>query len=211
MALGALCGVFVLGQRVKRQNSTIRRSEERFRHLATHDSLTQLPNRASVLNSLEYATQKARKEGSSVCIALIDLDHFKRINDELGHLVGDEVLRESARRLASSIRTTDFIGRYGGEEFLIVFQDMDLENGAARCEIVRRALCDQPIRWHDGELTITCSVGVAAAKITHNPVTTLISVADQAMYAAKTLGRNRVVRAPISMKHEQSRFAVSAS
>jgi diguanylate cyclase (GGDEF)-like protein len=177
-------------------------SEARFRHLATHDALTELPNRASVLQSLEIATEIARGTGTSVCIALIDLDHFKRINDSLGHLAGDEVLRQAARRLASAIRSTDVIGRYGGEEFLIVFKDMELEHGTARCEIVRRALCDLPIRWEDQDLTITCSIGVAAAGRIQSPVPVLVSSADDAMYAAKTLGRNRVVSASAPVPNE---------
>ncbi len=203
LAVAALFGVLVLGHRVKRQTSTIRDSEKRFRHLATHDSLTQIPNRASVLDSLHEAMQEARTNNSSVCIALIDLDHFKQINDTFGHLAGDEVLRESARRLASSIRSTDVIGRYGGEEFLIVFRDMEQENGIARGEIMRHALCKEPIRWQGEDLTITCSVGVASSRLISDSLTALVSVADGAMYSAKSQGRNRVMGAQ-SMVEEKS-------
>jgi diguanylate cyclase (GGDEF)-like protein len=195
VVVGAFCGVLILSQRVKRQTNMIRDSEERFRHLATHDSLTQLPNRASVLQALEQALQATRGNESSVCIALIDLDHFKQINDTLGHPAGDEVLRESARRLASSIRSTDAIGRYGGEEFLIVFRGMPPENGMARSEIMRRTLCEDPIRWEGRVLTITCSIGVAFSSGTDITLPALIAAADRAMYLAKAKGRNRVVSA----------------
>jgi diguanylate cyclase (GGDEF)-like protein len=195
LALAALIGMMILGQRVKRQTGTIRESEERFRHLATHDSLTQLPNRASILNSLDLAVAKANQTKTPVCVALIDLDHFKTINDTYGHVAGDEVLREAARRLASAIRSTDAIGRYGGEEFLIVFNDMDQERGQAICEMVRRALCERPVAWEGKELTMTCSIGVASATTSQSPVPTLVSIADHAMYTAKMEGRNRVVGA----------------
>lgn len=196
LALAGLIGVMILSRRVKSQTDTIRESEERFRHLATHDSLTQLPNRASVLNSLDAAIAKARNRNSSVCVALVDLDHFKNINDTYGHAAGDAVLRETARRLASAIRSSDVIGRYGGEEFLIVFNDMEKDHGVARCEVVRQTVCERPMQWEGNELTITCSIGVAAATSTHNPVPALVSIADHAMYAAKMQGRNRVVGAP---------------
>lgn len=195
LTLLALLRVIMLGRRIRRQSQTIRDSEERFRHLASHDGLTQLPNRASILSSLQQALDQAQERKTSVCVALIDLDHFKSINDTLGHLAGDEVLRQSAMRLASAIRSTDVVGRYGGEEFLIVFNDMEQEHGTARCEIVRQALCSEPIRWKEQDLTITCSIGVAAARTPEYPVPALVSSADNAMYAAKAQGRNRVVSA----------------
>lgn len=194
-ALAGLTGVMMLSRRVKRQNGTIRESEERFRHLATHDSLTQLPNRGSVLSSLEAAIAKARLKNSSVCVALIDLDHFKDINDTFGHVAGDEVLRQAARRLSSAIRSTDVIGRYGGEEFLIVFNEMEQEHGVARSDLVRRTLCEWPVRWEGKEIAVTCSIGVAASGADVDSASALVSSADHAMYAAKMRGRNRVVSA----------------
>lgn len=195
LTLLALLRVMILGRRIRLQNLTIQDSEEKFRHLASHDGLTQLPNRASILSSLQQALDQAQEKKTSVCVALIDLDHFKSINDTLGHMAGDEVLRQSAQRLASAIRSTDIVGRYGGEEFLIVFNDMEQDHGTARCEIVRQALCSEPIRWNEQELTITCSIGVAAARTAEFPVPALVSHADNAMYAAKAQGRNRVVSA----------------
>jgi diguanylate cyclase (GGDEF)-like protein len=208
LALAALAGVLILSRRVRRQTVTIRDSEARFRHLATHDGLTQLPNRASVMHSLEKIAQHARLSGTPVCVALIDLDHFKQINDTLGHLAGDEVLRQSALRLASAIRSSDLIGRYGGEEFLVVLEDTELERGIDRCEDIRRALCGEPIRWNEQDLTITCSIGVAAAKMLHGSIPVLISVADGAMYAAKRQGRNRVVGASIAVANETAYLTV---
>ena len=195
LTLAALLRVLRLRQRIERQSLTIQDSERRFRHLATHDGLTQLPNRASILGSLQQALDQAQSKHASVCVALIDLDHFKTINDTLGHQAGDEVLRQSAQRLAATIRSTDVVGRYGGEEFLIVFNDMEQGHGAERCEIVRQALCAEPIRWQDNDLTITCSIGVASAHTPGSPALALVSSADHAMYAAKRQGRNRVVSA----------------
>lgn len=195
LALAALIRVHRLGQRIERQSLTIQESERRFRHLASHDGLTQLPNRASILASLQQALDHAQERKTPVCVALIDLDHFKTINDTLGHRAGDEVLRQSAHRLASAIRSTDVVGRYGGEEFLIVFNNMEQEHGTARCEIVRQTLCAEPVRWEDQNLTITCSIGVASARPLQSSAATLVSSADTAMYAAKMQGRNRVVSA----------------
>jgi diguanylate cyclase (GGDEF)-like protein len=124
-------------------------------------------------------------------------------------LAGDEVLRESARRLASSIRSTDAIGRYGGEEFLIVFREMEQENGIARGEIMRRTLCEDPIRWEGKDLTITCSIGVASSRQVSASLPALIAIADRAMYAAKSQGRNRVVGAQPDLEELTPRYQQS--
>jgi diguanylate cyclase (GGDEF)-like protein len=147
------------------------------------------------LSSLDAALARARLRNSSVCVALIDLDHFKNINDTFGHVAGDEVLREAARRLSSAIRSTDAIGRYGGEEFLIVFNEMEPDHGLARSELVRQALCQWPVRWEGKEIAVTCSIGVAASEADYDSASALVSSADHAMYAAKMRGRNRVVSA----------------
>ena len=141
LAIGTLARVMILGQRVKAQTAALVKSEIKFRHMATHDGLTQLLNRNAILAELAESIEAAEKRGTEVCVAILDLDHFKRINDTHGHQAGDEVLRQAALRLSSSIRSGDAVGRYGGEEFLVVFRDMDHRIGIERCEIIRGAIC----------------------------------------------------------------------
>ena len=193
VAVGALACVIILRHRVQQQTRIIRESEERYRHLATHDGLTKLPNRTTVLEALDRTIVQARQRGTQVCVALIDLDHFKSINDTLGHLAGDEVLREAARRLAVAVRSNDLVGRYGGEEFLIVFHDMDLETALERCEKVCSVLSGDPVCCDGTLITVTCSIGVAVAHSSELVVPVLVARADEAMYEAKSRGRNRVV------------------
>jgi diguanylate cyclase (GGDEF)-like protein len=127
-----------------------------------------------------------------LCVAIVDLDHFKRINDTLGHAAGDEVLREAARRLASAVRTSDFVGRYGGEEFLVIFRDIQKEFSRERCEALRQAICESPIRFESHELSITTSIGVAWTRGDIEVEDALVALADRALYTAKERGRNRV-------------------
>jgi diguanylate cyclase (GGDEF)-like protein len=161
-------------------------------HLAVTDSLTGLLNRGAILATLGNEAVAARKRNVSLCVAIVDLDHFKRINDTLGHLAGDEVLREAARRLASAVRTSDFVGRYGGEEFLVIFRDIQNEFGRERCEAIRQSICSLPIRFGRHELSITASIGVAWSRGDIEAEDTLVAIADRALYVAKEKGRNCV-------------------
>jgi diguanylate cyclase (GGDEF)-like protein len=122
---------------------------------------------------------------------MIDMDHFKRINDTHGHLTGDEVLREAARRLTEAMRPYDFAGRYGGEEFLIVLPSCSPHNGIQRAEDFRRAIAEAPVLTALGPLAVTCSLGVAAYDGAMRPEE-LIHQADEALYRAKRMGRNCV-------------------
>ena len=189
--VGALIRALRLGRRVKRQAVLLQQSEEQFRHLASHDGLTKLPNRNAILKALSTSLESARPK-RGVCVAIVDLDHFKHVNDSCGHLAGDEVLRQAAVRLSSSIRVTDAIGRYGGEEFLIVLRDVDRELGVERCELIRSAIGSEPISFDDHTLRITCSIGLAYTEADGAVPTVLIACADEALYKAKTAGRNRV-------------------
>jgi diguanylate cyclase (GGDEF)-like protein len=162
------------------------------RELATYDGLTHLLNRSAILSALAAEWELARERHAGVCIALIDLDHFKEVNDTFGHLAGDEVLRQTAARLAGAVRNTDALGRYGGEEFLIIFRDAAQECGLERCEDIRQSLLREPIVFSKHKLKITCSVGFASSRAEDDTVTNLLTRADHAMYEAKAKGRNRV-------------------
>jgi diguanylate cyclase (GGDEF)-like protein len=181
----------LLSQRQKLQRLVNERTQE-LQELATHDGLTHMLNRTAILSALATECAEARKRDAGVCIALIDLDHFKEVNDTFGHLAGDEVLRQTATRLARNVRSTDALGRYGGEEFLIIFRDASGECGLERCEDIRQSLLSEPIVFQQHKLNITCSIGLAWSQAEDDAITNLLTQADRAMYDAKAKGRNRV-------------------
>ena len=136
-------------------------------------------------------------------VILLDLDHFKRVNDTLGHLAGDAVLRETAARFRSNMRTYDRIGRYGGEEFLVVLPNCDLEQATHQAERLRSKLDQQPVFVDGTQLHVTASFGVTVSDGQERSPEALIRVADEALYSAKDSGRNCVGRLTI----ENSRLA----
>jgi len=158
---------------------------------ATHDSLTGLLNRAAILEALQKELIRTVREKNPVAVIMTDLDHFKHVNDTYGHLVGDAVLREAARRLGASLRAYDSVGRYGGEEFLVIAPNCNLAGGADLAERLRESICRMPIDASGEAISATMSFGVAAACSIKN-VNQLLSAADEALYAAKKAGRNRV-------------------
>jgi diguanylate cyclase (GGDEF)-like protein len=150
--------------------------------LARHDALTGLPNRRALEELLPREMARARREGSSLCLAIIDIDHFKAYNDTHGHLAGDAVLRECAIAWDAQLRGADSIHRFGGEEFLVVLPDCGIEAAVDTLERLRAATAaDQ-----------TCSAGLARWDLTE-PAESLLSRADMALYEAKAEGRDRVV------------------
>src|SRR6202022_3737772 len=136
---------------------------------------------------------RSRRERVPTAILLCDVEHFKTINDTHGHLIGDEVLQEAARRLLLSVRSYDYVGRYGGEEFLIILNNCDPVSAPRRAEEIRRSLSDTPVHTSIGPLLVTMSMGVHQ---TENwgiqSVEELLHQVDSAMYAAKAAGRNRI-------------------
>ncbi|HEY1809333.1 MAG TPA: GGDEF domain-containing protein [Acidobacteriaceae bacterium] len=166
-------------------------AQEALKEQALKDGLTGLWNRRAVFAMLEREIHRAQRDGFAVTVVMIDLDHFKNINDTYGHPTGDEVLREAAGRLIEVMRPYDFIGRYGGEEFLVVLPSCSSQNGMRRGEEFRRAIAARPVFTAAGQLAVTCSVGVAAYDQAMPP-DDLIHRADAALYRAKRLGRNCV-------------------
>ncbi len=163
---------------------------EEFRFKATHDALTGLWNRPAILDMLRRELQRARREGFVIGVVLADLDHFKHVNDTFGHLGGDAVLQEAARRMSSSVRTYDAVGRYGGEEFLIVLPGCDTTTAFNQAERIRTGLASEPVQTPEGTIPITVSLGVAAGN-REEEVESLLRAADAALYRAKRAGRNR--------------------
>ncbi len=166
-----------------------RAQEERIRHLAQYDFLTDLPNRFLLRDRLERAMLAAGRHGKKVGLLFVDLDRFKTINDSLGHQVGDTLLRAVGGRLLSTVRASDTVSRQGGDEFIILISDMDTPDAAGTvARKVLRALSDPfPIDGH--ELQITPSIGVAVYPDDGTNIDALLKNADMAMYAAKDAGR----------------------
>ena len=157
---------------------------------ATTDALTATLNRMALLQRLDECLARARRERSSLAVLMIDIDHFKTINDTHGHAVGDHVLIELARRLRQSCRSYDVLGRYGGEEFVVVLPNCAAAEGRIVAEHMRKAIADVPFVTPEGELNVAISIGVASSSA-HPEMTPLLKAADDALYIAKRNGRNR--------------------
>lgn len=181
------------GERILHLEGRLVEARESMRFKATHDSLTSLFNRGVIMELLGREISKARRERAPTAIMLCDVDHFKKVNDTHGHLVGDEVLQEIARRLLSSVRSYDYVGRYGGEEFLVILNNCDSNAAPVRADAIRRAILDLPMQTTAGALSITISIGISQAESWgFRPVEELLQEVDTALYAAKKAGRNRV-------------------
>jgi two-component system cell cycle response regulator len=169
-------------------------AKDELREQATKDFLTRIWNRSSILDILQRELIRGGREERSVGVVLADLDHFKLVNDTYGHFAGDAVLREFARRMQTSIRPYDAIGRYGGEEFLIILPGCDEQCTSRQAERMRSVLDAEPMIVNERHLSITCSFG-ATTWHPGEPISPdgLIRVADDMLYAAKHQGRNRVV------------------
>ncbi len=176
--------------------SFLTHAQEALHHQATHDDLTGLWNRATILESFEHELARVRRENTAMSVIIGDVDHFKLINDQYGHLAGDAVLREIAQRLKSYMRTYDSVGRYGGEEFLMVFPGCNAEKAVQIAERLATELGCKPIQTSEGTFNITMSFGVASVDgRREQDIDSIIRLADQALYNAKKSGRNRVERA----------------
>jgi two-component system cell cycle response regulator len=177
----------------KRYTDLLRLNLDNSLELAVTDPLTGLHNRRYMFGQLQALAERAAKGGAPVAALLLDIDHFKKINDSFGHDVGDEVLREFAVRLASNVRAIDLPCRYGGEEFVAIMPDTALEDAGRIAERIRRYVSGAPFRVSQGSelLTVTISVGVAVMGAGDSPET-LLKRADEALYEAKASGRNCV-------------------
>jgi diguanylate cyclase (GGDEF)-like protein len=167
--------------------------QQSLRFAATHDFLTNLLNRSETLATLDREFARGDREGSPTTVILADIDHFKRVNDTLGHAAGDEVLKEVARRLKVDLRPYDVVGRYGGEEFLTILPGCSLTAGARRADGIRKLVGRDPINTPFGTASVTISMGVTSTCSNRNrSVDEFLRDADVSLYAAKKNGRNRV-------------------
>ena len=191
------------GCRILDLQAELLHAREALREQATHDGLTLLFNRTAIMEVLGNEIARAERERQPLALLMVDLDRFKHINDTYGHLDGDAVLREAARRMKAAGRCYDSIGRYGGEEFLIVLPGCNAADAHAQAERVRESLASFPFAAGSGALDVTCSIGVSCvgvSRATHAGADTLIHQADEALYRAKSQGRNRVVTAGVTAR-----------
>ncbi|ULQ60236.1 diguanylate cyclase [Brucepastera parasyntrophica] len=173
----------------------IQESEARFKYLASHDPLTGVFNRRSFMDRVIAELKVAKSNSMPCCLALLDIDFFKKFNDTHGHLLGDEALKHVVKIAVGVLRSADFMGRYGGEEFIFLFVNADINQGYQIAERIRKAIITSPLE-NDGKiLPLTVSVGVSVIqpddKIRREE--DIISLADEALYEAKKTGRNRVI------------------
>jgi two-component system cell cycle response regulator len=188
-----------VGSRMLELEGSLVEARENLRFKASHDALTSIWNRGAIIELLERELSRARRDGGSVGILLVDIDHFKRINDTRGHLVGDEVLRAITGRLKGEVRVYDGVGRYGGEEFLILLPGCDHAKLAAKAEQLVKMVERSSIGTSAGTVPVTISIGgVASGECPHAELNSYLRAADTALYRAKASGRNRAEMAGLS-------------
>jgi diguanylate cyclase (GGDEF)-like protein len=186
-----------VGRRILDLQEQLLAAHEVLRHQATHDPLTGLWNRTVILDRLERELARCRREGKVVGVLMVDVDHFKGLNDAHGHPAGDAALREISRRLTAGIRPYDSVGRYGGEEFLLVLPECDPTAVAHLGERLREVVAATRLDLPEGLISVTISVGGAASGAADgDSVESLVRAADAALYRAKRAGRDRVEMAP---------------
>jgi diguanylate cyclase (GGDEF)-like protein len=180
-----------VGRRLLEMQAGLLKARNELAHEATHDPLTGMLNRRAILEAVSRELARAQRQQSRLAIGICDIDHFKKINDTYGHLVGDDVLCEFARLLKINLRPYDLLGRFGGEEFVVItpgIKESDLEIVYDR---LRRAIADNPILTRAGSMSITVSIGATMWQEDQTE-DELLAAADSAMYQAKRDGRNRV-------------------
>jgi diguanylate cyclase (GGDEF)-like protein len=181
------------GKRIVDLQLDLLRAREELRERANKDLLTMLPNRSAIFTALEQELSRCHRDHRTVGVILLDIDHFKKINDTYGHFAGDTVLRETAARLRGNMRPYDHVGRYGGEEFLVVLPNCDLEQAAHQAERMRAKLNGSGMIVDGAEMQVSASFGVTVSDGSERSPDLFVRVADEALYKAKASGRNCVV------------------
>ncbi len=177
-------------------NVRLRKQEATLERMAMTDALTGLPNRRYLFERLDLEMGRAVRYERPLALIIVDIDHFKRVNDIHGHRFGDFVLTEAARVLRNNLRESDVVARYGGEEFAVLLPETNVEQAEAVAEKLRGAFAERELRERDAAVALTISAGVAATSVLAvEDGETLVARADAALYEAKRQGRDRVVRA----------------
>lgn len=186
------------GRRILELQEDLLAAREALREQATHDGLTGLLNRCAIIETLHKELSRTDRESQPLSLLMVDLDRFKLINDTYGHPAGDAVLREAAQRMKASVRGYDSVGRYGGEEFLIVLPGCEGASACAQAERIRAAIASSQLPAAFGCPQVTCSIGVSSRTFpTAGDAGALLREADAALYRAKDGGRNRVAQTAI--------------
>lgn len=183
---------YVLDRSRRQHAQRLRDMAEEFEHAAKHDALTSLYNRGEGTHRLAGEYARFERSHQMFSVILIDIDHFKRINDTFGHDCGDQVIQEVSRRLVAGCRQMDMVARWGGEEFLLMLPEADSEAAINTAERIRQLMTRTPIRANAQALEVTCSFGIAQIR-DGDSVQALLQRADERLYQAKTSGRNRIV------------------
>ena len=186
-----------VGQRMLEMQAHLLEARDALAHQATHDFLTGLFNRRAILDRLQQEISRAGREQGSLSVGMFDIDHFKNINDTYGHQVGDEALVAFSRRIQDGLREYDSVGRYGGEEFLVIAPGPTGLKSEGLYERLRARVAEAGIKTNAGTISLTVSVGVAPCT-GQSVVDALLTAADAALYEAKAGGRNRVAYAALS-------------
>lgn len=201
-----------VGMRLLELEDNLVQAREAMRFKATHDALTGVWNRGAIMEALERETTRSHREGASLGVLITDLDHFKSINDTYGHIAGDRALCDVTKKMQAEIRAYDAVGRYGGEEFLILLPGCSRSVVAEKAERIRVTIGRQPVETDSGPLKITLSIGgVATGDFPGSGASQILHLADSSLYRAKEEGRNRVVIAGAAELEEALRASLELS
>jgi two-component system, cell cycle response regulator len=190
------------GRRIVDLQDELIAAREALRVKAAHDPLTGLWNHEEIIGCLQRELARAVRGGKTVAAIMADIDYFKKVNDNFGHMAGDTVLRSVAEKLHLGMRSYDALGRYGGEEFLAVLPGCEEEDAVALAERLRLSICCGPMDTADGLIPVTISLGVAVSRVGDCDAGALMRAADQALYRAKEQGRNRVETGQVTPRPE---------
>lgn len=180
------------GRRILDLQESLQAALEMMRHQAQHDPLTGILNHGQILKVLEQELTRSKRQNGNLAVIMGDLDHFKKVNDTFGHVAGDAVLVEVARRMKNDIRIYDALGRYGGEEFLLILPGCAAEEAKQIAGRILKSIQDDPILFQEHVIFVTISLGLAFYQAGVNtPLIDIVQAADNALYQAKQNGRNR--------------------
>lgn len=183
------------GRRIVKLQQELLEARRELEQRANHDALTGAVNRGAMLNKLEEEAARSQRQQAPFCIVLFDLDFFKKINDTYGHRTGDDVLKETVFRVQDTLRPYDVLGRYGGEEFIVLVPGCDMEAGALVAERLRERVAGTPYFPEKSKLQVSASFGIVCSNQGYTTLEAMIDAADKALYKAKANGRNRVEQA----------------